>query len=180
VARRCERSTASDTYITLASSASGAACIDGCACDVEVVNGARVAIATDGRRTDDAPRHDAKETRREDANVPRTDAVRSSQPAATSAAHRAHSRDSGGARGARRVLISIDVARSSSHKVQTPRSIDTVERSIDTVDRHGFFLMFFSMSKTPACAGILCKKKERKENTTGGRRPSRVSRLVCD
>jgi len=27
---------------------------------------------------------------------------------------------------------SIDVARSSSRKVQTPRSIDTVERSIDT------------------------------------------------
>lgn len=46
--RRCERSTASDTYITLASSASGAACVDGCAC--EVVNGARVAIVTDGRR----------------------------------------------------------------------------------------------------------------------------------
>jgi len=49
----------------------------------------------------------------------------------------------------------IDVARSSSRKVQTPRSIDTVERSIDTVDRHGFLLMFFSMSKTPACAGLV-------------------------
>ena len=53
-------------------------------------------------------------------------------------------------------LLSIDLARSISRKVQTPLSIDTVEGT-RTVERHVgmFFLIFLDISETPACAGIL-------------------------